>query len=318
MMMRVARFCLYHGHVVITVYIPRKAVYVTSDYFWSSPMNAMTEFTKTAPVSHKVPTSLGRLHVVESGQGPETIVLWPSIFTDHHIYDDLVATMGMSHRFLLIDGPAHGQSDGGLDEFTMEDCAKAMRAVMDHFDLETAIVGGTSWGGITAAHLALMSPSRVKALVLMNTPMQIDAARPGLKARFIASGARWALKTAMFRKGVAKSFFSDDVLAANPTYANAFYSMLKMANPVALATSIRSVILRGTPLLERMTKLTVPTLVIAGKQDAMYPIAVQAEAALLASNGHFAPVGGKHISVVERPEHVAKALTRFIALEVAE
>lgn len=281
-------------------------------------MNAMTEFTTTAPVSHTVPTSLGRLHVVESGQGPETLVLWPSIFTDHHIYDDLVATMGTSYRFLLIDGPAHGLSEGASDEFTMEDCAKAMRAVMDHFDLETAIVGGTSWGGITAAQLALMSPARVKALVLMNTPMQIDAARPGLKARFIATGARWALKTATFRNGVANSFFSDVVLAANPTYTIAFHSMLKRVNPASLAASIRSVILRGTPLMSRMTELTVPTLVIAGKQDAMYPIAAQAEAALLASNGHFGPVGGKHISVIERTEHVAEVLTRFIASEVTE
>lgn len=281
-------------------------------------MNAMTEFTTNAPVSHTVSTSLGRLHVVVSGQGPETLVLWPSIFTDHHIYDDLVATLGASHRFVLIDGPAHGLSEGRNEEFTMEDCATAMSEIMDYFDLEAAIIGGTSWGGITAAHLALTSPARIKALVLMNTPMQIDAAEPGLKARFIATGARWALKTAAFRNGVAKSFFSDDVLAAKPTYANAFHSMFKRANPASLAASIRSVILRGTPLLNRMSELTVPTLVIAGKQDAMYPIAVQAEAALMAPNGHFAPVEGKHISVVERPEHVAEALTRFIASEVAE
>ncbi|SPF31207.1 alpha/beta fold hydrolase [Pontivivens insulae] len=281
-------------------------------------MNAMTEITTAAPVSHTVPTSLGRLNVVEHGQGPETIVLWPSIFTDHHIYEDLIATMGTSYRFLLIDGPAHGLSEGGSDEFTMEDCATAMSEVMDYFNLEAAIIGGTSWGGITAAHLALMWPARVKALVLMNTPMQIDAARPGLKARFIATGARWALTTTTFRNGVAKSFFSDDVLAANSTYAKAFHAMLKQANPVSLAAAIRSVILRGSPLIERMTELAVPTLVIAGKQDAMYPIAIQAEAALLAPNGHFAPVGGKHISVVEHPEHVAEALTRFIASEVAE
>ncbi|RED10640.1 alpha/beta fold hydrolase [Pontivivens insulae] len=281
-------------------------------------MNAIPEFPTAVPVSYAVPTSLGRLHVVEYGHGPETIVLWPSIFTDHHIYDDLVATMGASHRFLLIDGPAHGQSEGGTDEFTMEDCAKAMGEVMDRFDLVAAIVGGTSWGGITAAHLALMSPARIKALVLMNTPMQINAAQPGLKARFIACGARWALKTAMFRNGVANSFFSDDVLAANASYANAFHTMLKTAQPASLAAAIQSVILRSSPLMPRMAELTVPTLVIAGKEDAMYPIAVQAEAALLAPNGHFEPIEGKHISVVERPKRVADALTRFIASEVAE
>ncbi|WP_363323261.1 alpha/beta hydrolase [uncultured Tateyamaria sp.] len=281
-------------------------------------MNAITEFTKTAPVSHLVPTSLARLHVVETGQGPETLVLWPSIFTDHHIYDDLVARLSTSYRFLLIDGPAHGQSEGGTDAFTMEDCAKAMSEVMDHFNLDRAIVGGTSWGGITAAHLALMSPARVKALVLMNTPMQIDAKRPGLKARFIAGGARWALKTASFRNGVAESFFSATVLAANTAYARAFHDMLKAANPAPLATAVRSVILRGAPLLDRMSELTVPTLVIAGKEDRMYPIAVQAKAALLAPQGRFEAVGGKHISAVERPDRVADIIKKFIGLEAAQ
>jgi pimeloyl-ACP methyl ester carboxylesterase len=94
--------------------------------------------------------------------------------------------------------------------------------------------------------------------------------------------------------------------------------MLQMAQPAQLATAIRSVILRGSPLIDRMAELTVPTLVIAGTEDAMYPIAVQAEAALLAPKGHFAPVGGKHISVVERPTRVADALTKFIASEVAQ
>lgn len=278
----------------------------------------MTEFATAAPVSHTVWTSLGRLHVVETGQGVETIVLWPSIFTDHHIYDDLVATLGASFRFLLIDGPAHGKSDGGADEFTMEDCAIAMGEVMDHFDRDTAIIGGTSWGGITAAHLALMSPTRVKALVLMNTPMQIDGSSPSLKARFIASGARWILRTATFRNGVAKSFFSDDVLTTNPAYVDAFHYMLKTAKPAQLATAVRSVILRGSPLMDRMTELSVPTLVIAGKEDAMYPIAVQAEAALLAPNGHFEPVDGKHISVVEQPERVAEIITDFLSTKAAQ
>ena len=277
----------------------------------------MTKFEKAAAISHSVMTDLGRLHVVETGAGRETIVFWPSIFTDQRIYDGIVARLGVDYRFLLIDGPAHGQSEGGETEFTMEACADAMAQVMDHLGLERAIIGGTSWGGITAAHLALAAPERAKALVLMNTPMLIDAAHPGLKARFIAVGARWMLSSGVFRDGVAKSFFSPEVLAANPVYSEAFHAMLKTADPSRLATAIGSVILRGAPLKDRMTELTVPTLVIAGKEDDMYPISVQAEAALLAPKGRFEAVGGKHVSVVERPDEVSTILRDFIVQEVA-
>ena len=281
-------------------------------------MNAMAQSEKAAAISHSVTTDLGRLHVVETGAGPETVVFWPSIFTDHRIYDGIVARLGMAYRFLLIDGPAHGKSEGRDSEFTMETCADAMAQGMAHFGLERAIIGGTSWGGITAAHLALAAPERAKALVLMNTPMQIDASHPGLKARFIAGGARWMLGSGVFRNGVAKSFFSPEVLAENPVYSEAFHAMLKTADPSRLATAVRSVILRGAPLKDRMTELTVPTLVVAGKEDDMYPIAVQAEATRLAPKGRFEAVGGKHVSVVERPGEVSAILRDFIVQEVAQ
>lgn len=318
MVMRVDWFGLGHIFFVISVYIARKTAYVISDYSWRRMMSAMTQIETAGPIAHIVATDLGRLHVVETGTGPETIVLWPSIFTDHRIYDGIVARLGASYRFLLIDGPAHGQSESGETEFTMEACADAMAQVMDHFDVKSAIIGGTSWGGITAAHVALAAPERAKALLLMNTPMKIDARRPGLKARFIAKGARWMLGSNVFRNGVAKSFFSPEVLEANPAYAHAFHVMLKKADPSRLATAIHSVILRGAPLKDRMSDLTVPTLVIAGTEDEMYPIAVQAEAALLASKGHFEPVGGKHISVVERPDEVSAILRDFVAREVSQ
>ncbi|MEX3013948.1 alpha/beta fold hydrolase [Gymnodinialimonas hymeniacidonis] len=278
----------------------------------------MTRIEPATRISHMVETELGRLHVLETGTGDRMILLWPSIFTDHRIYDGIVDRLATSYRFLLIDGPAHGRSEGGETEFSMEACANALGQVMDHFSLQSAIIGGTSWGGITAAHLTLATPERVEALILMNTPMEIDAAKPGLKARFIASGARWMLPMAFFRDGVANSFFTPEVLKANQTYTTSFHAMLRAAQPSHLAAAIRSVILRGKPLKDRMAELSVPTFVIAGREDEMYPISVQAEAALLAPKGHFEPVGGKHISVVERPEEVSAILKTFIAREVGQ
>ncbi|MEM9205484.1 MAG: alpha/beta fold hydrolase [Pseudomonadota bacterium] len=264
-------------------------------------------------ISHRVSTSLGSLHVSEIGEGPETIVLWPSIFTDSHIYDAVVSELGERFRFLLIDGPAHGLSEGPSAEFTMEACADAMASVLDQFGLGSAVVGGTSWGGMTAAELAIRSPERVKALILMNTPTEIDGSRPSTSARFIAFGARWILQTQMFRNGVANSFFSSDALNANPGYAAQFHAMLRSAKPAPLAAAIRSVMLRGSPLRERLAVISAPTLVIGGRDDGMYPIDAQAKAASLLPNGHFEAVPGRHISPVECPSQVATLIERFVS-----
>lgn len=275
-------------------------------------MNSTPQIEPPMGVAHDVLTVLGRLHVVEIGAGSETIVLWPSIFTDHHIYDEVVQRLAERFRFLLIDGPGHGRSTGPAAPVTMVQCACAFEAVFDFFGLDTAIVGGTSWGGLAAAELALVSPQRVKAVVLMNTPMEIDERSPKFSARMITFGARWMLGTALFRTGIAKSFFSQRALQANPRYARHFHDMLKWANARQLAAAVRSVLLRGRPLKDRLPGLTMPVLFIAGKSDSMYPIDAQAQAALLAPQGRFETVDGRHISVIEEPDVVAGILTRFV------
>lgn len=259
-----------------------------------------------------VATSLGQLYVVEQGQGPETLILWPSIFTDRHIYDELVKVLGRTYRCLLIDGPGHGRSIGIETVFSMSTCAEAIVQVMDAFELRQAIVGGTSWGGLASAELALRAPERLRALILMNTPMEIDGTKLNMKSRMIAFGARWMLHFKAFREGVAKSFFDVDTLPKNRSYARAFHAMLREADPKTLSTAVSSVILHGRPLKARLHKIQVPTLVIAGIEDKMYPLATQAAAALHLSNARFEPVPGHHISVVDAPEPVAVAIQNFV------
>lgn len=259
-----------------------------------------------------VQTQLGRLFVKEIGTGEATIVLWPSIFTDHKIYDGLTRELSGKYRFLLVDGPGHGRSEGPESEFNMGDSADAMTAVLDHYNLEKAIIGGTSWGGMTAAELSLQHPERVQALILMNTPVEIDENNPGIMARFISFGARHGLGFSFFRNGTASSFFSSEIMHNNHEYSEAFHAMLKGANARQLSAAVRSVVLGGTPLKERMAEISAPTLMIAGKEDEMYPIDVQREAAKLLPQGEFAVVDGKHISVVEQPRLVAKLIGEFV------
>jgi len=275
-------------------------------------MNAMIDIAGGRARTRQIETGLGRLHVVERGAGPRTLVLWPSIFTDHHIYDGIVARLADRYRFILIDGPGHGGSEGPAAPHAIADSADALATVLDTLGLKRAILGGTSWGAMVAAELALRRPERAEAVVLMNTPMAIDGRHPGLKARLIALGARYLLKTKLFRDGVAESFFSPQVLRQNPTYAATFHAMLERANPRPLSAAIRSVLLNGRPLIDRVGELKMPVLVIAGKADAMYPMATQQAAAARMPKSRLEPVDGKHISVVERPDEVAHLIVDFL------
>lgn len=264
------------------------------------------------PHIRMVPTPLGDLSVRTAGHGPRRVVLWPSILTDSHIFDAVADRLSPLCTFFLIDGPGHGQSPGHGQEFTGAEAGQAMLAVMDAFGLRRAVVGGVSWGGLTAAEVAMSAPGRVEALVLMNTPMDIDGDRPSFGDRMIAFGARWMAGLKVFRDGVARSFFDEDSLRRNPTYSSQFHSMLATANRRELAAAVRSVILRGIPLRGRLHEITVPTLMISGIADKLYPLEGQAEAALRLRDSRFAPVPGHHISPVDAADEVTKDLRAFL------
>jgi pimeloyl-ACP methyl ester carboxylesterase len=284
--------------------------------FYQQPKDIRKIETMKNNQGRYVKTPLGNLWVVEAGQGSETIVLWPAIMTDHHIYDGIVSRLEQRFRFLLIDGTGHGKSDGPTTEFSMADCANALSSILDTYNLDRAIVGGTSWGGLVGAELTLMHPERVKALILMNTPMNNNKERFSLSSWMISISARWMLHSRMFQEGVAKSFFQSDTFTQDKDYADAFYNMLQGAKAKPLATAVRSVLLRGTPLIDKIDQITVPTLIIAGEDDEMYPIETQVKASLRLQNGFFQAVAGKHISSVDVPDDVANSIESFLTQEL--
>jgi pimeloyl-ACP methyl ester carboxylesterase len=298
---------------VITIYIGYKTGYVINDHIQQAAMTMHSFPAMEGTEIRMVPTPLGALSARVAGHGPGNIVLWPSILTDSHIFDALAHNLADTATFVLVDGPGHGKSPGTGREFSGAEAGRAMLAVMDALGLRRAVVGGVSWGGLTAAEVALAAPDRVEALILMNTPMDIDGTRPGFGDRMIAFGARRMIGLKFFRDGVARSFFDPGALRRNQAYSARFHAMLAKADRRKLAAAVRSVILRGVPLRGRLQHLTVPTLMISGIADSLYPLESQAAAALLIPNGQFAPVPGRHISPIDAPDEVAALLRGFLA-----
>lgn len=116
----------------------------------------------------------------------------------------------------------------------------------------------------------------------------------------------------VFRDGVARAFFDDEELRRNPIYHSQFHAMLAKANRRKLAAAVRSVILRGVPLRGRLHEIKVPTLMISGIADKLYPLEGQAEAALRLRDACFVPVRGHHISPIDAADDVTEALRAFL------
>jgi len=148
--------------------------------------------------------------------------------------------------------------------------------------------------------------------VMMNTPVHNDQHGLKLGDRFVVWGARWLHKTRVYQEGVARSFFLPDTCQRGGPVIEAFYRHLGNADGAALALSVRSVMLEREPLAQRMPKIKSPTLFIAGRFDAMYPIETLRDAALSLPNGQFEVLDTSHISVVDESEKTTQLINEFM------
>jgi 3-oxoadipate enol-lactonase len=287
----------------------------TNPTFASTTMRSGSELDAALSPARHIDTAVGSLAVRDSaaGESGETIVLWPSILADHHIYQGPIASWWGKHRLVIIDGPGHGDSGPAPAPFTMKQCGEAVAEILCQLDISTPVIFiGCSWGGLVAGEFAIDQPSRTKAVVMMNTPVHNDQHGLKLGDRFVVWGARWLHKTRVYQEGVARSFFLPDTCQRGGPVIEAFYRHLGNADGAALALSVRSVMLEREPLAQRMPKIKSPTLFIAGRFDAMYPTETLRNAALSLPNGQFEVLDTSHISVVDESEKTTQLINEFI------
>ncbi|MFZ9634926.1 MAG: alpha/beta fold hydrolase [Alphaproteobacteria bacterium] len=252
----------------------------------------------------RVPTRVGAIAIAEKGAGTP-VVLWPSLFSDHRLYAPLLPLLGDRWRTICIDGPGYGHSDAPRGEVQPDVYADVVLDILDALGLERVFVAGCSWGGQIAAHLGVKAPERVRGVLIMNAPLG-----PSLGGHaFEVWGTRWLGATTFWGNGVARSMFSLASQKAHPERVRAFASAFTSFDKAAAAVTARTVLTRFPGLGDVLPRLAVPTTILMGAQDRLYPVermrpfaalVPEAKLEVVPSCGHLAPL--------EAPEAVTAAL----------
>lgn len=118
----------------------------------------------------------------EDSQGPGIpIVMMHGFLMDQRLFDPQVTALAPRYRCIRFDARAFGQTRWDNKSFNLYDTASDCLGLMDFLGIKEAVVAGMSQGGYAALRLALTSPERILALVLMSTQGGIDA--PDFKAQ---------------------------------------------------------------------------------------------------------------------------------------
>jgi len=253
---------------------------------------------------HRIKTCVGSIAVFEEGAGIP-VVLWPSLFSDHRLYSHVVRLLGSGWRTIRIDGPGFGQSDPPQGEVQVDRYARAVFEVLDQLGIEKAFVAGCSWGGQIAAHCGVAASERVMGVLIMNSPL--GASLGG--HRFEVFGTRWFGSTAFWGKGVARSMFSEVSRAQRAERVREFVSAFSDFDRKAATTTARTVLTRFPGLESVLARLTVPTTILMGAEDRLYPVEKMRPLAELTPGARLEIIPScGHLAPLEAPEAVAGAL----------
>jgi pimeloyl-ACP methyl ester carboxylesterase len=110
-----------------------------------------------------------RISYEEYGGGERPLILIHGLLMNRRMFDRLGPAMAKSgNRVITVDLLGHGRSDRPADmtQYSMTFFARQVEALLDHLELDDAVIGGTSLGANVTLELAYLEPDRVKAMMV--------------------------------------------------------------------------------------------------------------------------------------------------------
>jgi pimeloyl-ACP methyl ester carboxylesterase len=110
-----------------------------------------------------------RLAYTIHGAGDRPIVLLPGLLLPARMNTPLAEHLAeRGHRVILLDPLGQGDSARPRDmwRYSMSQFARDVVALLDHLELDTAVVGGTSLGANITLEVASLAPERLRGMVL--------------------------------------------------------------------------------------------------------------------------------------------------------
>src|SRR3712207_6625481 len=232
--------------------------------------------------------------------------------------------LAATHRVYAPDLPGSPDSARPKVDYSPAFFERFVAAFVDALGIGRATFVGNSLGGLIALRLALSEPARVTALVLVNSaglgravnpaftsvnvPGPFEAAIPFWRTQVGAYQRAWGRAALLFAHppgSVPRQWLAEQCrLALWPGYLEAHLTVLRaLVSPLG----------QREVLVDRLPSLRIPTLVVWGARDRVFPESQAREAAAHLPGGSLALIPDcGHMPHVECPDRFLAALDGFL------
>jgi 3-oxoadipate enol-lactonase len=253
-----------------------------------------------------------RIHYEVTGKSGATPVLMiQGLGASKNAWNLQRIAMATRFRIISFDNRGAGRSDKPTEPFTLEQMADDALAVLDAAGIETAHVVGASMGGVISQIVAVKFSHRVRSLTLVCTACRNHPWRQELLQSWAKTAAdkgmievgkeaaQWVMSPRSFRRLVPAFTWMGPLAALRPRHS--------------FVSQIDAILNTREDLVDQLSTITAPTMVIVGNQDILTPRGDSEEIAERIPNSELVVISGAaHGLMMEHSSTFNKILIEFL------
>jgi pimeloyl-ACP methyl ester carboxylesterase len=267
-----------------------------------------------------VKTAVGSVSTMDAGTG-DPVILIHGLGATKASFLPTIAALAPGYRTIAVDLPGFGDSDKPLrGSYDAAFFARWMVALLDALGLERAHVIGNSMGGRVAIELGMEFPDRVGRLALLAPSLA------WLRTRRWAPYLRWVpTQLGLIQpapRPLVEAIVRRTIPGADQEWTAAgidefLRSYLVPAGRAAFYAAARNIYLEEPHgpdgFWTRLRSLSVPSLFVWGRRDAVVPAAFAAHVRDAVPRAKHLLLDCGHVPQLERPRQTHAAIERFLA-----
>ena len=267
-------------------------------------------------IGNKINITINNLTVSYSDHGPDdapVIIFIHGFPLNKSMWNIQVEALKENYRVIAYDIRGHGNSDPGIDEFSIELFVIDLLRLMEKLKIEKSILCGLSLGGYIALNAVLKHPDRFDGLILNDT--QCIADTPEIKEN--RCNAIISIKekgVEQYADEIIKNLFAQETFTKNKNAIHAVKEMIISTPKQSLCNTLHALAERKETC-DQLPEINIPVLIMVGEEDKITPIAAarQMHELILNSKLEIIQQAG-HLSNLENPAAFNTNLVKFLEL----